>query len=114
MTSPNGVDKLKDTGEREAAGDDERFAHFFRCWDRPGGPGYELREEVDGIKSGFVDMTATVRTWGRAIAGAVTLLTLAVAMLGYLQTREKDRAEKHAQSPATLINQAHAETKGTK
>lgn len=106
MTPIHGT-KLTDTGERDAApeSNDERFAHFFRCWDRPGGPGYELRGQVDVLHSGFIDMTATIRTWGRAIAGAVTLLTLAVALLGYLQMREKDR-------PSRLIPQAAAATKG--
>ena len=99
MTPPH--DTGTDTGDN-----DERFAHFFRCWDRPGGPGYELRDQVDTMHSGFIDMTATIRTWGRAIAGAVTLLTLAVAMLGYLQMREKDRTPR-------LVPQAHAETKGS-
>lgn len=105
-TPHRGISKeLTDTGEREAAATDERLAHFFRCWDREGGPGYQVREQVDTLHSGFIDMTATIRTWGRAIAGAVTLLTLAVALLGYLQMREKDR-------PSRLIPQAAAATKG--
>ena len=106
MTPPQGIDRLKDTGEREAAAEatDQRFAHFFRCWDREGGPGYQLRGEVNEIKTGFIDMTATIRTWGRAIAGAVTLLSLAVALLGYLQMRDK---------PPQAVRQAHAETKGS-
>ena len=104
--TPPGFD-LNDTDERAAAAEatDQRFAHFFRCWDREGGPGYQLRGEVNEIKTGFIDMTATIRTWGRAIAGAVTLLSLAVALLGYLQMRDKPAPQ--------IVHQAHAETKGT-
>ena len=105
MTPPHGHNvstELSDSGERESSGSEQRLAHFFRCWDREGGPGYQLRQDVTEIRSGFIDMTATIRTWGRAIAGAVTLLTLAIAFLGYLQMREKE-------STSRIIPQAHAD-----
>jgi hypothetical protein len=104
MTPPHGT-KLSDSGEREVHSTDERLAHFFRCWDREGGPGYKVREEVSGLHAGFIDLTATIRTWGRAIAGAVALLTLAIAFLGYLQMREKDKVP-------SIVPHAMAETKG--
>lgn len=86
--------------------DDEEAAHMHRCESEEGGPVYELKQEVKALQSGFVDMTATIRTWGRAIAGAVSLLSLVVAFLVYLSMREKDHA-------AHIVPQAHAETKGS-
>ena len=96
MTPPHGI---KQSGDEEAA-------HMHRCESEEGGPVYGLKQEVKALQSGFVDMTATIRTWGRAIAGAVSLLTLAVALLGYLSMREKDRAPH-------IVPQAQAATKGS-
>lgn len=116
MTPPHGTrHELSDTGEREAhrkcATVEEAellvMQHEGNC--REKGPIKDLRNDVIDLGKSFADMTATIRTYGKAVAGAVALLTLAVAMLGLLQMRDKPERHSQAAAPA-LVQSAQAAT----
>lgn len=84
---------------------DEDTAHMFRCWDRPGAPGYEVRRSVDSINRRMA-----------AGGGVLALLTVLgpVFLAWWLSTRLPAQQQAHmADAPAHLIPQAHAETKGS-
>jgi hypothetical protein len=104
--SHNVSTELSDSGERVAGLDNERLAHFFRCWDRAGGPGYQLREDVADIRTALTDMTATFRTWGKAAAVLMAVLTLSIGALTYVSATRGTPGQSH------IVTQAHAETKG--
>jgi hypothetical protein len=99
--TPPGFD-LNDTDERAAART-EQEAHMFECWNRPGGPGYELSQKVD-----------RVRLWvaGASVLGLVASVLGPVVLGWWLSTRLPAPARANSESPS-LIKTAHAETKGT-
>lgn len=99
--------------QRPTPVDDERNAkHFWECWEGDQGPGKKLRDSVEGLRTANVALNATVRTVGRLLSAAVAVLTLAVLVLGYMSSRERDRQMIRAADRPALINQARAEVKG--
>lgn len=64
----------KDTGEREAAKTEEE-AHMFKCWDKRGGPGWEIREWAGRTKvkiAFWIGICVAVQAIGVVAVRAVT------------------------------------------
>ena len=103
MTPPHGTDLENGNTAR----------HLWNCWEDDDGPGKKLRDAVEALRAANIALNATIRTVGRMLTGAVAILTLAVAVLGLLQMREKDRNSKAVHAQSTLIPSAIAQGKAT-
>ena len=82
---------------------DKERAHMFECWDEEGGPGWQLRQQVDKL-----------RLWvaGASVLGIIASIAGPVVLAWWLSTRlPAPPAPRAGDSPA-LIKTAHAETKG--